>query len=113
MYCDVEDVVEVFDQQIGDDQSDFGGSELAAVLLHVLAFLNGGENGRVGRRTANAALFQLLHQRRFVVARRRLGEVLLRLQFFQRELLPGSSGGSLCFSSSSSSSLLSLPLRRP
>ena len=41
----------------------------------------------VGRRPADAALFQFLHQRSFVVARRRLGEMLLRLQFPQRELL--------------------------
>ena len=33
---DVENVAEVFHQQIGDDQSDFGGRELAAQLLHVL-----------------------------------------------------------------------------
>ena len=81
MYCDVEDVVEVLDQQVGHDQADLGGDELAAVLLHVLALLNGGEDGGVGGRPADAALFQFLDQRRFVVARRRLGEVLLGLQF--------------------------------
>ena len=53
----------------------------------VLALLDGGQNGRVRRRAADAALFQFFHQRRFVVARRRLGEVLLRLQFLQSQLL--------------------------
>ena len=38
-------------------------------------------------RPADAALFQFLHQRGLVEARRRLGEVLLRLQVLQRELL--------------------------
>src|SRR5207302_6509223 len=56
---------------------------------HVLPLLNGGKNGSVRRRPSNAALFQLLHQRRFVVARRWLGEVLLRLQFAQSERLSG------------------------
>ncbi len=41
----------------------------------------------VGGRTTDAALFQFLHQRRLVEARRRLGEVLFRAQALQRELL--------------------------
>ena len=63
------------------------GINLPPSLLHVLPLLDGAEDRRVGGRASDAALFQLFHQRGFVVARRRLGEVLLRLQFFQRELL--------------------------
>ena len=47
------------------------------------------ENRRIGGRAADAAFFELLDQRRFVVARRRLGEVLLRLQFLERQFLAG------------------------
>ncbi len=104
----IEDVLEVLHQQIGDNEPDFGRDELPANLLHILPLLNGADDGGVGRRPADAALFQLLHQRRFVEAWRRFGEVLLRLQFFQRELLAFTSVGSLCLSASSSSSLLSL-----
>ncbi len=63
------------------------GTNFAADLLHVLAFLNGADDGGVGGRPANAALFQFLHQRRLVEARRRLGKVLLGLQALQRQLL--------------------------
>ena len=47
MYSDVEDVAEVFDQQVGDDEADFGRRKFAAELLHVLAFLDGAQNGRI------------------------------------------------------------------
>ena len=65
-----------------------GRSKLPAQLLHVLPLLNSRQNRRIGRRTADPALFQLLHKRSLVVSRRRLGEMLLRLQLLQRELLP-------------------------
>ena len=83
----IEDVFEVLDQQIGDDKADLGGDKLPADLLHVLALLDGADNGGVRRRAADAALFELLHQRRFVETRRRLGEVLFRAEAFQRQLL--------------------------
>ena len=85
----VENVAEVLNQQIGDDQANLSRRELAAHLLYVLTLLDGGENRRISRGTANAALFQFLHQRRLVVARRRFGEVLLGLQFLERKFLPG------------------------
>ena len=55
----VEDVVEALEQQIGHHHAEFGGREVAAFLLHVLALLNGGEDGGVGGRTAHAVGFQL------------------------------------------------------
>ena len=91
----IENVAEVFDQQIGDDQADFGRRKFAADFLHVLPLLNGGENRRVGRRAADAALFEFFHQRGFVVARRRLGEVLLGLQFLERKFLSSFERGQL------------------
>ena len=83
----VENIAEVFHQKIGHDQSDFRRRKLPAQLGDVLALLNRGQDGGVGGRTADAAFFQFLHQRRFVVARRRLGEVLLRVDFAQRQFL--------------------------
>ena len=83
----VEDVAEILDQQVRDDEANLRRRKFAAQLLNVLALLNCAQNRGVGGRTANAALFQFLHQRCFVVSRRRLGEVLLGLQFSQRKLL--------------------------
>jgi hypothetical protein len=54
-----------------------------------MPLLDGAENRRVGGRPADAALFEFLHQRSFVEPRRRLGEMLLREQRLQRQLLPG------------------------
>src|SRR5579864_8251612 len=81
----VENVLEIFDEQVSDDQAYFGGHKFAAHLLHVLPFLDGAQDGGVGGRTADTALFQFLDQRSFVVARGRLGEVLLGLELAQRE----------------------------
>src|SRR5262249_44203128 len=85
--CGIEDFFKVLDQQIGHHQSRFRWYELAADFLHVLPLLDRRDNRRIGRWPSDAAFFQFLHQRRFVESRRRLGEVLLRLQFAQRELL--------------------------
>ena len=92
---EIENVLEVLHQQVGHHQPDLGRHEFSAQLLHVLALLDGADNRRVRGRPPDAALFQLLHQRRFVVARRRLGEVLLRLQFLQRQRLAGLQHGQL------------------
>ena len=83
---DVEDVAEVLHQQVAHHHAEFGGMEAALLLLDVLAVLNDGEDGGVGRGPADALLFQRLDQRGFVVARRGLGEVLLRQQLVQLEL---------------------------
>ena len=86
----VEDVLEIFDEQFGDDEADFGGEEFSAAsggLLHVAAIDDGADDGGVGGGTADAALFQFLDQRSFVEARRRLGEMLLGLEFLKTQLL--------------------------
>jgi len=46
---------------------------------------------------ADAALLEFLHQRRFVEARRRLGECCSGSRDFSVSFCPASSGGSLCF----------------
>ncbi|MNC18922.1 hypothetical protein D3C75_668430 [compost metagenome] len=54
---------------------------------HVAAILNGRNDRRIGRRPADAALLHLLDQAGFRVARRRLGEVLGRVELEQLELV--------------------------
>src|SRR5262249_11941328 len=75
---DIDDVRKSLQQEIIDRAACFGWQESAIYLLHILAFLNGRDDRRVGRGTPNTFLFQLLNQQRFIVAWRRLGEVLLR-----------------------------------
>src|SRR5208283_5452573 len=84
---DVEDVVEAFEQQVGDHHAEFGGSEAAAILLDVIALLNGGNDRGVRGRASDAVGFQALHQRGFVIARRWLGEVLFRTDGLEPQAL--------------------------
>ena len=63
------------------------GDEALAVDAHVAAILEHGERRGVGRRPPDAELFHLLDQRRFRIARRRLGEVLLGLDAAIPEVL--------------------------
>ena len=77
---DVEDVGEVLDQQVVDDEAEFGRLEFALVLFDVLAILNDAHNRRIGRRPTDAFLFERFDERRLGVARRRFGEVLIRGQ---------------------------------
>ena len=57
-------------------------------LVHVLARLKHPDDLRVSARPADAVLLERLDERRLGVARRRLGELLLRLQLAQREPIP-------------------------
>ena len=70
--------VEVMGEEAVDDLADVGRHEAPAVHLHVLAVLQRGDDGGVGRGPADAVLLQRLDQRGLGVARRRLGEMLLR-----------------------------------
>ena len=78
----IENVAEIFHQQIGDDQSDLGGCEFSSDLLYVLPLLNGGENRGVGRRAADAALFQFFLQRELLASLHRRQLVFQFLVFF-------------------------------
>src|SRR5579875_2806462 len=55
------------------------GNEALFVEPHIFAILQHLDNRRVGRRPADAQLFELLDETRFGVAGRRLGEMLLTL----------------------------------
>src|SRR5260370_2552253 len=93
--CQVESIGKVRDPQNAHDQSYFSANNFAADLLHILPLLDGADNRRVGRRPSDAALFQFFDQRSFVVPRRRLGKMLLRLEFIERKRLSGVERGSL------------------
>ncbi len=65
-------------QEVVDDEAQLGGDEAPIHLLHVAPGLDGGDDRRVGGGPADAVLLQRLDQTGLGVARRRLGEVLLR-----------------------------------
>ena len=75
------------DQQAVHHHAQLGRAKPAFLLFHVAAILNGGQDGGVGRGPAHALLFQLAHQGRLRIARRRLGEVLLGLAAEQAQRL--------------------------
>ena len=64
-----------------------GGLELFLLPLHIAAVDDGGDDGRIGRGTANAIFLQRLDQGRFGVAGGGLGEFLLTLQLLELEQL--------------------------
>jgi hypothetical protein len=85
---DVHDVLEVLDEQIGHEEAELGGVELGLALLHVVAGFDGPDDGRVGRRTPDPVLLELLHQARLAEARRRLGEMLVGVELLEGEAIP-------------------------
>ena len=88
----VKDVRKVGDQQISDNQADFRRHKLAGAanpdLTDIFTLLDRINDGGVSGRTANPPLFQNLDQRCLVETWRRFGEVLLRLDLTQIQLLP-------------------------
>ena len=65
----IHQVAEVFHQPAGDDIAHFFGIKTPAFEADIATLLNGGNNGGVGRRPADAAFFQFFHQGRFGEAR--------------------------------------------
>ena len=59
-----------------DELAEVAFAALTGLPHHIFAFLDGGDGGGVGGRTADAKLFQLLHEAGFGVSRRRLGKFL-------------------------------------
>ena len=71
------------------------GRKALAVHLHIGAVAQGGDDGGVGRWTADAQFFQFLDQAGFGIARRRLGEMLRRNDAFHAGLVAGRDRGKL------------------
>ena len=72
--------MEVLREEAVDDLADVRRDEALVVHLDVLAILQRRDDRGVGRRPADAVLFERLDERGFREARRRLGEMLLAVQ---------------------------------
>ncbi|MNZ46308.1 hypothetical protein D3C78_639860 [compost metagenome] len=81
----VHQVGEALVEALGDDVAHLLGVETPVVGGDVTAFLDGRDDRRIGGRTTDTALFQLLDQAGFGIACRRLGEVLAGVEFDQLE----------------------------
>ena len=79
----VQQVGETFLQALGHDVAHLLGVESLVLQPHIAAILNRGDDRGVSGGAAYAALFQLAHEAGLAVSRRRLGEVLLGLEFDQ------------------------------
>src|SRR5579862_298831 len=80
---EIENVAEVFYQQVADHHAELGGIKTSLGFFHVSAVLDHGKNGGISRRPADAFFFQGFYQGRFVVTRRRLGEMLFGKELMQ------------------------------
>ena len=80
-------IAEVLDQQIVDELAEIRGMQPAADGLHIAAAFDRLNRRRVGAGPADPAFLQRPDQRGFGVARRRLGEMLLRIERDHRECL--------------------------
>ena len=81
----VENILETLDQQDAHFFAQHGGRKASLILGDVFALDDRGDDRSVGGRAPDAFFFQLLHQRRVVVARRRLGKMLLGAQRFEAQ----------------------------
>ena len=108
----VKNVFKTFYQEVGDFFSEQSGGEAALVLVHVLAFDDGRDDRGVGGRASDAFFFEFFYQRRFRVAWRRLGEVLVGANLFEAQFFANSLSerGSVRLSVSPSSSFSSSSL---
>ncbi len=78
-------LLEEVHQEDGDDAALVLGNEAAAVHAHIVAVAQHRKDRGIGRGPADAEFFQPLDEARFAVARRRLGEMLLRLHLVDGE----------------------------
>ena len=76
----VHNVLEVFLEHIGDDKAELRRAELLLAALDIAALLNRLNDRRIGARTPDPHLLEGLDNRRVIVARRRLREMLLGFQ---------------------------------
>ncbi len=83
----VENILEGFHKKVTDFFAEARGREAALVLVHVFALDDGRDDRGVGGRPADAFFFELFHERRFRVTRRRLGKMLLGADGFETQLL--------------------------
>ena len=82
---DVHDVGEVDYEEVDDHEAELGGPQPTLALFDVLAGLDGRDDARVRGGATDAVLLQLLHQARLAEAGWRLCEVLVGVEFLERE----------------------------
>ena len=92
---DVDDVVELVDHQVGDGDAEARRAQAAPVLDDVFAVEDDRDGRGIGARPADAALLHRPDQARLGVARRGLGEVLLRVDAAVFGAVAGAQGGQL------------------
>ncbi len=90
---DVDDRREVLAEHAVDGLAELGRVQAALLLAHVVALLDDLDGRGVRRGPPDAALLELLDERRLGVPRRRLREVLLATEVDAGELLAGLEGG--------------------
>ena len=81
----VRDRLELVDQQAGHALAERRGAQRLVLLGDIVAVEDGRDGRRIGGRTADAAFLHRADERRFGIARGRLGEVLRRVELFDRE----------------------------
>src|SRR5262249_25935651 len=87
---DVENIREGVDEKIGYEKAELGRRERAALVeRYVLAVQGIRDDARIRRRPADAVFFQLFNQGRLREARRRLREMLARLEAEEPERVAG------------------------
>ena len=74
-------------QETRHHAADVGRMKTFALELDVLAIEQGGDDRRIGRRTADAVFFERLDQRGFAVTRRRFGEMLFQANLQQVDVV--------------------------
>ena len=77
---------EAFEER-GDDAALVFRDQAFLFQPHIAAVAQGGKNRHIGRRPSDAELFELLDDRGFRIARRRLGEMLGRFDFPHADLV--------------------------
>ena len=75
-------------EEARDHTPDIGGHEAFLIENRVFSGLQRGDNSSVGGRATDAVFLQRLDQAGFGEARRGLGEVLLAIQFIDRQHIP-------------------------
>ena len=79
---------EMLQKQVADNDAQIRGQKLPVLYVDIITLGQGGDDGRIGGRPADAQFFEFVHQGRFGESGRRLGEFLFLAQLFQTQFLP-------------------------
>ena len=85
----VEQVFELLDQPVRHQFANLFGIKTSRIERDVTTFLNGRDDGGIGRRSTDPAFFQFTHQARLTITWRRFGKVLNPFHESQCQCLAG------------------------